>query len=93
MALPRSIVRLADKMVAELAGAHGRGRNSRSSVEGEIAEIVKFAEESPEPDDSALWEHVFVNPIGGPVDSQNKTKCTTTAPLPSEESYGTNLSS
>jgi pyruvate dehydrogenase E1 component alpha subunit len=32
-------------------------------VAGELAEMVQFAEESPEPDDAALCEHVFVNPI------------------------------
>jgi pyruvate dehydrogenase E1 component alpha subunit len=26
-------------------------------------EAVRFAEESPEPEDAALYEHVFVNPI------------------------------
>ena len=25
--------------------------------------IVRFAEESSEPPDEALWEHVYVNPI------------------------------
>lgn len=35
----------------------------RQEVEGELAQIVQFAEESPEPDDAALCEHVFVNPI------------------------------
>jgi pyruvate dehydrogenase E1 component alpha subunit len=33
------------------------------AVQNELAEIVRFAEESPEPDDSALCEHVYVNPI------------------------------
>jgi pyruvate dehydrogenase E1 component alpha subunit len=32
------------------------------SVEKELAEIVRFAEESPEPDDAALCEFVYVNP-------------------------------
>jgi pyruvate dehydrogenase E1 component alpha subunit len=35
----------------------------QQSIEDELAEIVQFAEESPEPDDAALCEHVFVNPI------------------------------
>ncbi|GAB4562974.1 MAG: pyruvate dehydrogenase (acetyl-transferring) E1 component subunit alpha [Anaerolineae bacterium] len=35
----------------------------RSSVEEELTEIVRYAEESPEPDDAALCEHVYVNPI------------------------------
>jgi pyruvate dehydrogenase E1 component alpha subunit len=33
------------------------------STRDEIAEIVRFAEESPEPDDAALWEHVYVNSL------------------------------
>jgi TPP-dependent pyruvate/acetoin dehydrogenase alpha subunit len=36
----------------------------RQAVEAEMIAVVKFAEESPEPDDAALWEHVFVNPLG-----------------------------
>ena len=32
-------------------------------VQDEMVEIVLFAEESPEPDEAALCEHVFVNPI------------------------------
>lgn len=35
----------------------------RQAVEEELAEMVQFAEDSPEPDDAALCEHVFVNPI------------------------------
>ena len=35
----------------------------REEVEAELAEIVRFAEESPEPEDAAICEHVFVNPI------------------------------
>jgi pyruvate dehydrogenase E1 component alpha subunit len=33
------------------------------AVEDELAEMVKFAEESPDPDEAALCEHVYVNPI------------------------------
>ena len=33
------------------------------SVEAELEEIVQFAEESPEPDDAVLCEHVYVNSI------------------------------
>jgi pyruvate dehydrogenase E1 component alpha subunit len=36
----------------------------RHAVETEMIQVVKFAEESPEPDDAALCEHVFVNPMG-----------------------------
>jgi len=32
-------------------------------VGSELPGIVRFAEESPEPEDAALCEHVFVNPI------------------------------
>jgi pyruvate dehydrogenase E1 component alpha subunit len=35
----------------------------RQNVRDEMVEIVQFAEESPEPDDAALCEHVFVNPL------------------------------
>jgi len=34
------------------------------SVEELMGEAVRFAEESPEPDDAALCEHVYVNPMG-----------------------------
>jgi TPP-dependent pyruvate/acetoin dehydrogenase alpha subunit len=34
------------------------------STRDELAEIIRFAEESPEPDDAALCEHVYVNPMG-----------------------------
>ena len=33
------------------------------AVDEELVEMVEFAEESPEPDDAALCEHVYVNPI------------------------------
>jgi pyruvate dehydrogenase E1 component alpha subunit len=32
------------------------------AVEDELVEIMRFTEASPEPDDAALWEHVYVNP-------------------------------
>jgi pyruvate dehydrogenase E1 component alpha subunit len=32
-------------------------------VDAELTEAVRYAEESPEPDDAALCEHVYVNPI------------------------------
>ena len=32
------------------------------AVDQDLVEIVQFAENSPEPDDAALWEHVYVNP-------------------------------
>ena len=33
------------------------------AVDAEMEEIVRFAKESPEPDDAALYENVYVNPI------------------------------
>jgi pyruvate dehydrogenase E1 component alpha subunit len=36
---------------------------AEQSTRDEMAEIVRFAEESPEPDDAALWKHVYVNSI------------------------------
>ena len=33
------------------------------AVDVQMEEMVRFAQESPEPDDAALWEHVYVNPI------------------------------
>ncbi|MCC7354323.1 MAG: pyruvate dehydrogenase (acetyl-transferring) E1 component subunit alpha [Anaerolineae bacterium] len=35
----------------------------RQGVESDLVQAVQFAEESPEPDDSALSEHVYVNPL------------------------------
>ena len=32
-------------------------------IEQALVEIVQYADESPEPEDAALWEHVFVNPL------------------------------
>jgi pyruvate dehydrogenase E1 component alpha subunit len=33
----------------------------QQSVESELVEIAQFAESSPEPEDAALCEHVYVN--------------------------------
>ena len=35
----------------------------RAQVEEELVEIVKFAEESPDPEEAALCEFVYVDPI------------------------------
>lgn len=35
----------------------------QQAVKEELVEIVRYAEKSPEPEDAALCEHVFVNPI------------------------------
>lgn len=57
------INRLADvltgRKMADAAALEEIGRQ----VEAELEEIVRFAQESPEPDDAALWEHIYVNPI------------------------------
>jgi TPP-dependent pyruvate/acetoin dehydrogenase alpha subunit len=36
----------------------------QGEVAAEVDAITKFAVESPEPEDAALWEHIYVNPIG-----------------------------
>jgi pyruvate dehydrogenase E1 component alpha subunit len=50
---------LATRKMADSAALEAIGRQ----VESELDEIVRFAQESPEPDDGALWEHIYVNPI------------------------------
>jgi len=34
-------------------------------VAKEIEEAIRFAQESPEPPDEALFEHIYVEPVGG----------------------------
>jgi len=58
------ILRLAGKMTEMGIFTEKDAEKIAKSVEEELVEIVKFAEESPEPDDAALCEHVFVNPMG-----------------------------
>lgn len=58
------IVRLSDKLKGSGQATDADFAQIREAVELELAEIVKYAEESPEPDDAALCEHVFVNPMG-----------------------------
>ncbi len=58
------ILRLAEKLTGTEQVTQEELDGIRHAVELEAAEIVKFAEESPEPDDAALCEHVFVNPMG-----------------------------
>lgn len=58
------IIRLGDKLLADGQATEADFARIRDAVEVELAEIVKFAEESPEPDDAALCEYVFVNPMG-----------------------------
>jgi pyruvate dehydrogenase E1 component alpha subunit len=58
------IHRLAETMTAKGLADQDELDRIHRAAEVELAEIVKFAEESPEPDDAALCEHVFVNPMG-----------------------------
>jgi pyruvate dehydrogenase E1 component subunit alpha len=57
------ILRLGDKLIAQGVAAQAELDQVQQAVESELPHIVAFAEESPEPDDAALCEHVFVNPI------------------------------
>jgi pyruvate dehydrogenase E1 component alpha subunit len=57
------IHRLAETMKAKELANQDQLDGIHRGVEDELVEIVKFAEESPEPADAALWEHIFVNPM------------------------------
>jgi pyruvate dehydrogenase E1 component alpha subunit len=57
------ILRFADHLQTQEVADEAGLKQIDHAVEDELAEIVQFAEESPEPDDAALCEHVFVNPI------------------------------
>jgi len=57
------ILRFAEHLQAQEVADDAALEKIRQAVEDELAEMVQFAEESPEPDDAALCEHVFVNPI------------------------------
>ena len=57
------IKRLSDVLIErKMADAAALDAIARQ-VETELEEMVRFAQESPEPDDAALWEHIYVNPI------------------------------
>lgn len=58
------ILRLGDAILEKKLGEQSDLDAVHKQVEEELNEIVKFAEESPEPDDAALCENVFVNPMG-----------------------------
>ncbi len=58
------ILRLAGKLKEKKTAKQGELDAIHAQVEEELAEIVKFAEESAEPDDAALCEYVYVNPMG-----------------------------
>jgi pyruvate dehydrogenase E1 component alpha subunit len=57
------ILRLSDKMKAKELAEQSEFEKIQAQVEEEMAAIVKFAEESPEPDDASLCEYVYVNPL------------------------------
>lgn len=57
------ILRMADRLKEKGLAAQSDLDAVHNSVEAELVEIVKFAEESPEPEDAALWQHVFVTPM------------------------------
>ena len=57
------ILRLAGKVQDKGLATQPELDQIHKAVEVELAEIVKFAEESPEPADAALWEHIYVNPM------------------------------
>ncbi len=52
---------LGDKLKAEGIADEAKLEAIRQSVEEELAEIVQFAERSPEPDDAELYAHVYVD--------------------------------
>ncbi len=58
------LCRIEDAMTAEGTASFDDFAAIQRAVAAEVDECVRFAEESPEPPDAALWEHVFVNPIG-----------------------------
>lgn len=57
------ILRLETKLTDAGQASQADFARIRQEVEDELVEIVRFAEESPEPDDAALCEHVYVNPM------------------------------
>jgi len=57
------ILRFGDYLVAHQVVDQTGLEQAWQAVEAELAEAVRYAEESPEPDDAALCEHVYVNPI------------------------------
>jgi biopolymer transport protein ExbB/TolQ len=58
------LCRIEDQMTADGRASFDDFTRIQGEVAAEVDAIVKFAEESPEPADAALWEHIYVNPIG-----------------------------
>jgi pyruvate dehydrogenase E1 component alpha subunit len=57
------IRRFGDQLKAQKVADDAALAQIQQAVEDDLAAIVQFAQESPDPDDAALCEHVFVNPI------------------------------
>ncbi len=57
------ILLFGEKLKAQGIADDAKLAEIRRTVEEELVQIVQFAEESPEPDDAALCEHVYVNPL------------------------------
>jgi len=57
------IARLEDGLIAKSFADQAAFDEIHRKVGEELIEIVRFAEESPEPEDAALCEYVFVDPI------------------------------
>jgi pyruvate dehydrogenase E1 component alpha subunit len=57
------IARLEDQMMSKGVADATTFEKIREQVEAEVVEIVKFAEESPEPEEASLCEFVYVDPI------------------------------
>lgn len=57
------ILRFGEKLKSTGMAAEADLDQIRQTAETELSEIVRYAEESPEPEDAALCEYVFVNPI------------------------------
>ena len=58
------LCRIEDRMTAEGTASFDEFTRLQQEVVAEVDAFIKFAEESPEPEDAALWEHIYVNPIG-----------------------------
>ncbi len=57
------IDRLANLLTSQALAKETDLQKINRDVEEEMEEIVRFAKESPEPEDDALYEHVYVQPV------------------------------
>ncbi|MDQ1300172.1 MAG: pyruvate dehydrogenase component alpha subunit [Chloroflexota bacterium] len=58
------LCRVEDKMTTEGTASFDDFTRIQGEVAAEVDAVTKFAVASPEPEDAALWEHIYVNPIG-----------------------------